>query len=83
MLYHLLKATEGRRLFTAKNLPKDKTIKDALKEIKINDIENANRIDAFHYNKESANWISPETGELFVTEEDFEEYEKEMAEKET
>ena len=81
MLYHLLKATEGRRLFTAKNLPKDKNIRDALKEAKFNDVENANRIDAFHYHKESANWISPYTGEIFVTDDDYEDYKNEMKKK--
>lgn len=81
MLYHFLKATEGRRLFTAKKLPRDKSLKKALKELQFNDVENANRIDAFHFHKDAQNWISPFTGELFVNDSDIEEYEIEILEK--
>lgn len=49
--------------------------------MQFNDVENANRIDAFHFHKDAQNWISPFTGELFVNDSDIEEYEIEILEK--
>jgi hypothetical protein len=81
MVYQLLIATAGRRLFTAKGFPYEKKITDMLKEVEYNDIEEAKLISTFHYKKDCKNWINPDTGELFVNDDDVNKYKNDQEEK--
>ena len=81
MVYNLLKAIEGKRLFLAKNIKLDKILDDEMKELKFNDIDNESLINTYNYSKEFKNWIDENTGELFVQEGDFEKLKKDNIEK--
>ena len=81
MVYHLLKALEGKRLFLAKNIKLDKEKIRELKSKKYNDIENAKIDQTFRYHKEDKNWIDDLTGEIFVIDNDYEKLKQENTEK--
>ena len=78
MLYRLLKATENRHIFTAKNIFLDK-IDEELKESKFNNIENEKVEGIYSFYK--TNWVNEDTGELFITDAKKEDYKKEIEEK--
>ena len=77
MFYELLKATEGRWLFTAKNFHRG-AVKKQPEKLKTNDIEDSNVTKLFIYKKEHENWIDEETGEIFIPDEKIKHYEKEI-----
>ena len=81
MVYHLLKATHGKRLFLAKNIYSNKSLKKEMNKSKFNDVSNEKLMCTFNYLKDANNWINDKTGELFVKESDFEELKKERVEK--
>lgn len=67
MAYKLLKATENKRLFTAKNIKKKKNLK-SWEELKIKDVNDDHTVlDRFHFNGKINNWVNCETGEIFVS----------------
>ncbi len=78
MVYHLLKAIEGKRLFTAKNIHLTKETIES-KEEKFNDIEDAKLIETFNYMNKEKNWINDKTGEIFVQDQDYEKLKLEKA----
>ena len=80
MFYELLKATEGKRLFTAKNFKRNKVNKE-LEEVKFNDVENANVLTYYTYKGDQKNWVDEDTGEIFVDDEKIKFYENEIEEK--
>jgi len=65
MFYELLKATDGRNLFLAKNFKRNKVNKE-LDEVKFNDVENANVLTYYTYKGDQKNWVDEDTGEIFV-----------------
>jgi len=68
MFYDLLKATEGKRLFTAKNFKRSKDSKK-VEEVNSNEIECERVTGRLVYNGELKNWIDNDTKKIFVDEE--------------
>ncbi|MBI9073393.1 MAG: protein rep [Melioribacteraceae bacterium] len=63
MVFNLLKATDGKRLFTAKNFKKDEVKKneEEIKSVLGNGLEKE-----FFYDTRLRNWVDVETGEIFI-----------------
>jgi len=68
MTYEILKATRHKKLFTAKNIKREK-ISKALSDSIFDDTDDANISQRFHYDSKSKNWIDEATGEVLVTDE--------------
>ena len=76
MFYKLLKVTDNRHLFTAKNF--EKLPSDELKESKFDDVKNEKVISLYSFFK--FNWYDEETGEILVTDEKMKEYKNDLQE---